>query len=69
MSFPAVRRHGDVDRNPENEKKLRLSCLSPVISKTNVEARSLALLILVLATLAQWTYVRRYPRPVRKLYS
>lgn len=33
LSFPATRRHGDVDRNPEIEKKLRPSCFSSVSCK------------------------------------
>lgn len=55
LSFPATRRHGDVDRNPEIEKKLRPSCFSSVSCKHKGYACYFFLerLFLALAPLAQ----------------
>lgn len=54
LSFPAARRHGDVDRNPEIEKKLRPSCFSSVSCKHKGYAcYFLERLFLALAPLAQ----------------
>lgn len=71
LSFPATRRHGDVDRNPEIEKKLRPSCFSSVSCKHKGYACYFfgEVVSSVSSVSSEWTQVRRVQRHVRKIHS
>lgn len=71
LSFPPTRRHGDVDRNPEIEKKLRPSCFSSVSCKRKGYACYFfgEVVSSVSFVSSEWTQVRRVQRHVRKTHS